>query len=157
YLFLTVIVKQVTTDIFETSLATKSIYYDRLIVKPSPLNIVLWNANVETANGYWLGDYSYFDKSAITYKFFPRGEHRIEAIRNTETIKKLIEISEGWYVITSQNGKLFINDLRFGLLNDDDKNPEFVFSYEIINNNGQITARESDNKGKREGMEVLKK
>ncbi len=157
YLFLTVIVKQVTTDIFETSLATKSIYYDRLIVKPAPLNIILWNANIETAEGYWLGDYSYFDTSPIRYTFYPRGEDKIAHIKDSETIKKLIRISEGWYVITKRGDKLFFNDLRFGLLNDDVKNPEFVFSYEIIDHNGTITARESDNKGGREGMQVLKK
>ena len=153
YLFLTVIVKQVTTDIFETSLSTKAIYYDRMIVKPSPFNIILWNANIATAEGYWLADFSYFDKTRISYTFHPHGKQLLGNFQNDPAVQQLKRISEGWYTIIERNDKLYFNDLRFGMLN---KN-EFAFSYELTINRGKVTAREVENKGRREGVQLIKK
>ena len=156
YLFFTVIVKQVTTDVFETSLATKDINYDRLIVKPSPFNIILWNANVATADGYWLGDFSWFDSEPIHYRFYPHGKQYLAPYAENETIRQLIRISEGWYVVTKKDGTLYFNDLRFGLLNDDPKNPQFTFSYKVSETDGQLTATEVE-KSPRDGKAMLKK
>lgn len=157
YLTFTVCVQYSTKVRFESSLKQRGISYDRLIVKPSPFNIILWNANVATANGYWLGDYSYFDHSPISYRFYPHNRHLIGDIAEDKTIRQLIHISEGWYIITERDGKLYFNDLRFGLINDDIKNPEFAFSYEIINDGTNISAREVDNKGRREGVKLLQR
>lgn len=157
YLCLTVIVQQICIGKFEKSLEDKQIRYGRLIVKPSPFNIVLWNANVETPDGYWLGEYSFFDTSPIRYEFYPNRNDLIAHIENDKTITQLKRISEGWYIITTKKGKLYFNDLRFGMLNDDPKNPEFSFSYELRNNNGKISAHEVDNKGRREGVKLLKR
>jgi inner membrane protein len=68
----------------------------------------------------------------------------------------LIVISEGWYVITKQNDKLYFNDLRFGLLNDDREHPIFAFSYEIIDRNGEVSAEEVS-KSKRDGILLLRR
>lgn len=157
YLLLTVGIKFTAGQIFKNSLATNNITYERLIVKPSPFNTILWNANVETPQGYWLGDYSFFDSSPITYNFYPNGKEHLAAIKDDEKVKQLIHISEGWFVITKRDGKLFFNDLRFGLLNNDPKHPEFAFSYELTIENGKVTARESENKTRREGLALLKR
>jgi inner membrane protein len=156
YLMLAVLVKLNTVGVFERSLATADIDYKRLIVKPAPLNIVLWNANIETPDGYWLGDYSYFDKSPIEYHFFPRQEHLLGELKDDELIRQLVRICEGWYVITQKDGKLYFNDLRFGLLNNDFRHPEFVFSYEIASRDGVVSVSEVE-KTRRDGKEMFRR
>lgn len=142
YLMLATAVKLNSAGIFEQSLEQNGMTYKRLIVKPSPLNIILWNANIETDLGYWLADYSYFDRSAIRYDFYPKGDQFLGDLKNSDVIRQLARISEGWYIITKRDGKIFFNDLRFGMLNDDPQNPQFVFSYEISVQNGKVTAIE---------------
>src|SRR5690606_6706179 len=48
-------------QVFEQALDAQQIGYDELIVKPSPFNIILWNAHVKSREGFYLGDYSFFD------------------------------------------------------------------------------------------------
>lgn len=142
YLMLATAVKLNSVGIFERSMEQNGMAYTRLIVKPSPLNIILWNANIETDHGYWLADYSYFDRSAIRYDFYPKGDELLGDLRESDVIRQLVRISEGWYVITKRDGKVYFNDLRFGMLNDNPQNPQFVFSYEISTQNGKVTAIE---------------
>lgn len=155
YLLLSVVAKNVAEAKFEASLKSQNIKYHRIIVKPAPLNIVLWNANVQTTDGYLLADYSFFDTSPISFDFIPSGIQHISEIKNAEIISRLRKIADDWFVITLEGDKRFFNDLRFGMLNDDVSNPEFIFKYEIITNGKYIRAIESDNKGKREGKEIV--
>lgn len=59
-----------------------------------------------------------------------------------DKIQRLINISNGWFTITQKEGKLFFNDLRFGVLDGDAERPNFVFSYHILTENGGIEIRE---------------
>ena len=157
YLLLSVVAKNVAQLHFEKALTREDIKYEQIIVKPSPLNIILWNANIKTDDGYFLADYSFFDHSPITFDYFDSGEEYITDIEDSEIINRLKKISEGWYVISVDGNKTYFNDLRFGLLNDDVKNPEFVFKYEILNKRGELYAIEADNKGKKEGKKILQR
>lgn len=157
YLLLSVIAKNFAQYHFEKALTANQIEYQQLIVKPSPLNTILWNANIKTNEGYFLADYSFFDHSPITFNFFPSGEQHIADIENTEIINRLKKISEGWYIITVEDERRYFNDLRFGMLNEDVNNPEFVFKYEILDDGKKIYAIEADNKGKKEGKKVLQR
>lgn len=155
YLLLSVLSKNVAEYKFESALERQNISYSRIIVKPAPLNIILWNANVETADGYLLADYSYFDRSPIAFDFIPSGVTHIADLQNSNTISRLKNIAENWFVITKEGEKRFFNDLRFGMLNNDVKNPEFIFKYELIPDGNDIRAIESENKGRDEGAEIL--
>lgn len=157
YLFLTLVFQQIALTKFENALEIQKLTYDEIIVKPAPLTTILWNVNVSVPGGYLLGDYSFFDTSPVTFDFYPQDADKLEAIRNSETVRRLIKISEGWYTITDRNGKLYFNDLRFGMINDDPKNPQFVFSYELLVQDGNVTAKEVEDKGQREGAELLKR
>jgi inner membrane protein len=42
----------------------------------------------------------------------------------------MVKISKGWYIITEEDGQLYFNDLRFGLLGLD-SDSDFVFKYHI--------------------------
>lgn len=155
YLLLTVVVQQIVTSKFETQLTQENITYTRKIVKPSPMNIILWNAVIETDNGYYLGDYSFFDSQPISFDFYPKNEELISDIQNEKVIRQLQWISEDWFVITEIGERLYFNDMRFGMLNSDRKNPEFSFSYELIRENNSVQAIEVANKSRGRAKELL--
>ena len=152
YLFLTVFVQQITTNKFQEALAQNDIVHERLAVKPTFFNIILWNATVETQTGYWLGDYSYFDSQPISFRFYSKQHDLISPLKADPTASKLVKISEGWYTISTHNGKMYFNDLRFGLLNSD----HFAFSYEIKIDDKKVSVYEVNNKGNREGIKMMK-
>jgi inner membrane protein len=57
----------------------------------------------------------------------------------------LIKISEGWYTIEEKEGKLLLNDLRFGQssVNAANNNADFIFSFELLyDENGEFQAIE---------------
>jgi inner membrane protein len=156
YLMLTVLVQQVVRLKFEDALKRNNIEYTRKIVKPSPFNIILWNTVVETEKGYYIGDYSFFDSQPIGFDFYPKQEELIAEIESAKVIGQLQWISEGWWLITEKEGKLFLNDIRFGLLSADRKNPEFAFSYELIGRGDSVQAVEVTNKSKGRAKQLLR-
>ncbi len=157
YLLLTCILKLIAVNKFEKALKQQNIAYQELIVKPTAFNTILWNANIATDDGYYLGDYSFFDSQTINYAFYPKNKALEKKLANTEDFQKLKKISEGWYLITEENNTLYFNDLRFGLLNDDPKNTQFAFSYMFVaDNNGKFIAKEVP-KAKRDGKALLNK
>ncbi|MFK7832700.1 MAG: metal-dependent hydrolase [Winogradskyella sp.] len=132
YLGFTFILKDVAFTKFEDALLTQSIAYNQIDTRPSPLNTILWNANIETENDYLLGTYSFFDSKEITFETYPKNHHLLGNLSNNEKVQRMIAISEGWYTITKTNGKVYYNDLRFGLLSLEPQSEEFVFKFEII-------------------------
>lgn len=156
YLLVTVLVQQVVKSKFESQLTKENIEYTRKIVKPSPFNIILWNTIIETENGYYLGDYSFFDSQPISFDFYPKNEKLIKNIENEKVIQQLQWISEGWWLINQKENQLFLNDIRFGLLSTNDKqNPEFSFSYELMQENNTVNAIEVTNKQKGRAKELV--
>jgi len=157
YLLLTCILKLFALQQFETALQNQNLAYQELIVKPTAFNCILWNANVATTKGYYLADYSLFDSQSIRFTFYTKNEELEEKLVNSDDFQRLKKISEGWYLVTEHNNRLFFNDLRFGLLNDQPKNPQFAFSYEFVNEaHGTLVAHEVP-KAKRDGKALLKK
>ncbi len=156
YLLLTLVFQQIALSNFKNALKDSGVNYESIIVKPAPLTTILWSANVAVPGGYLLADYSFFDSSPIKFDYYPQNAPYLGLLRESEAVQRLIKISEGWYVITKRDDKLYFNDLRFGTLENDPQNPTFVFSYELIDDGETVTAREVD-KGQREGLELLKR
>lgn len=156
YLLITLLLKGITYYKFRQALLDAKIEYAQMETKPSPFNTILWTANVETADAYLIGDYSFFDSQSITFKAYPKNHQLLGSLSGIKTVNQLIAISEGWYTISEKGGKLYFNDLRFGLLNPDENNPQFAFSYELLPENGALTVREVP-KSKKDGMLLLQK
>jgi inner membrane protein len=116
---------------FENALQTQNITYEQIDTRPSPLNTILWSANIETNDAYLLGNYSFFDTQDITFEAYPKNHELLGNLIENKKVKRMIAISEGWYTITKTNDKLYFNDLRFGLLSVTPQSQEFVFKYEI--------------------------
>jgi inner membrane protein len=131
YLALTFLLKSFASIKFEAALKTQNIAYEQIDTRPSPLNTILWSANIETKDTYLLGSYSFFDTNDIRFETYPKNHELLGTLIENEKIKRMISISQGWYTITRTNDKLYFNDLRFGLFNLEPQSQDFVFKYLI--------------------------
>jgi len=156
YLLLTIAFKFVSYTVFKNSLKEQHINYTNIIIKPTALNSILWVANVDTADSYLMGYYSLMDKDKkIEFTSYPKNHELLGDLKDNPKVKRLIAVSESWYTITIVEGKLYLNDLRFGLLSMKPNEDRFVFSFllEYIDNELVI----SENKKKIEdGQEIIK-
>lgn len=156
YLALTFLLKTSATQTFETALQNQNINYEDIDARPSALNTVLWNANIKTKDYYLLGDYSFFDTQPIEFEIYPKNHHLLGNLIEDKKVKRMIKISKGWFSIVERDGKLYYNDLRFGLLNLEKGSQDFVFQYRIdVDKNKRVTFTEVE-KNPRDGKKLLK-
>lgn len=157
YLMLTLVLQAAAKHQFVARLGELNLDYTEVSVRPAPLNTILWNANISTTDGYYLGEYSFFDSQPITFDFYKRNSELIQGYENDQMIVRLKRMSNGWYTISESDGNLYFNDMRFGLLNEDTDNPEFVFRYLLNFENGKVTATEAESPGRSEPGKLLKR
>lgn len=146
YLLLSLGLKGLAYQEFKTALKDQHIEYRQLETKPSPFNTILWTANVEVEDAYWIGDYSFFDSNPIEFERYSKNHQLLGDLRFHEKIQRLIDISNGWFVITEKDGELFFNDLRFGVLDSSAERSTFVFSYHIVMGAEGIEIKEVERK-----------
>lgn len=156
YLALTFLLKWLAYQKFETALKNKQIEYTQLDTRPSPMNTVLWSANVETKDAYLLGNYSFFDTQPISFVSYPKNHELLGELIENEKVQRMIRISEGWYIITKENGQLYFNDLRFGLLSFTPKSQDFVFKYRIDTDSAGEVRFTEERKVTRDGKKLMK-
>jgi len=155
YLLLSCGLKLVALHQFENALHQQNITFTEIIVKPTAFNTLLWNANVAVSEGYLIADYSFFDSQPIQFKSYKTNTKVQKAISESTYFKQLVLISEDWYIVTQHNNTIYFNDLRFGLLNTNPKQPQFAFSYAFnANPDGTYTVVEVP-KLKREGKVLV--
>lgn len=143
YLGITLILKGIAFIKFQNALENQQIEYSELDTRPSPLNTILWSANVDTKDYYLLGNYSFFDSKPISFEKYPKNHKLLGDLINHKKVQQMIKISKGWFTITKKEGKLYYNDLRFGLLNLQPNSQDFVFQFLIEKHiNGNITFTE---------------
>lgn len=146
YMLLTLILKGITYQKFTKALQQQNIQYSEIETKPSPFNTILWTANVDTKDAYLIGHYSFFDAQPIQFTAYPKNHEWLEDLKDEENVQRLIKITKGWYTITKENEKLYLNDLRFGLLGFSPSAKNFTFSFQLDKKNGEviITEKEKD-------------
>ena len=145
YLGATLVNKQWMTAQFERGLASRGIDHQRLFVKPTMFNNLLWRAIAETGDGYWVGFYSPRDP-AIPADFihFARHDHLLDGHREAPVVRDLVKVSDGYYQVVDQAGELYFRDLRYGQafewLRDDRPH---VFTYRLIREDGRVVDMET--------------
>ena len=157
YLLIACGIKLFVLNKFENALQNQNISYREIIVKPTAFNTILWNANVKTNEGYLLADYSLLDSKDISFTLYKNNKEAGKQISNTKEYAQLVAISEGWHIVSRYENRIYFNDLRFGLLNDNPNAPQFAFSYEFVpNGDGTFKVKEVP-KAKRDGRLLLRK
>ncbi len=155
YLALTFLLKWLAYAQFESALKEQNIEYTQLDTRPSPMNTILWSANVETDDAYLLGNYSFFDTQPITFETYPKNHELLGNLSENEKVQRMIHISEGWYTISIEGEQLYFNDLRFGLMSLEPNSQNFVFRYKInVDKSGDVEFAEEP-KDTRDGIKML--
>jgi len=132
YMVLTLIFKWITFNQFENALDRQNIVYEKMSTRPTPLNAVLWTANVETEDAYYMGFRSIFDKTdSVNFARIEKNHEWISHLMDEQDIHRLIALSQGEWAITKTDTCWLFNDLRFGQMNEPSSDGEFVFSYAI--------------------------
>ncbi|CAL65053.1 metal-dependent hydrolase [Christiangramia forsetii] len=143
-LIITIGLKIYTFQKFENALEAQNIEYHRIDTRPTPLNTILWTANIETEEAFLIGNYSVFDTQPISFYSVPKNYKLAEEIEDDPNLHRLIQISEGWYTFSKENGNLYFNDLRFGKMDIEDPAAPFIFSYKLSEENGELIATETE-------------
>ncbi len=144
YMIITLVAQHIASTRFSTSLENQHIKYNEIQTRPTPLNSILWTANVETDDSFLIGYYSLLDKNDhIEFSAFPKNHSLLGEMKNDPLIPRLIKLSEGWYTIEKLEDHIYFNDLRFGTLGIGNQAKRFVFSYELYyDENGKLIAKE---------------
>lgn len=148
YLLTSFALKTSASHAFKEALENQNIEYLQIDTRPSALNTILWNANVDAEEHYLLANYSFFDTKPIKFQVYKKNHHLLGNLKNHEKVKRMIKISKGWFTIIEKNGTLYYNDLRFGLLNMEEGSQDFVFQYKIESHNGEVTFTEVEKTGR---------
>lgn len=146
YLLVSLVLKGIAFQEFKESLDTQNISYLKIETRPSPMNTILWNANIEVEEAYLIGDYSFFDQHPIRFQRYPKNHGLLGDFAKHPKVQGLIAISNGWYTISKKEGVLVFNDLRFGKLNPYKESAPFVFSYELIETKNGLQVKELEKK-----------
>jgi inner membrane protein len=149
YLVLTLILKGLAYQKFTKELALQEINYKVINTKPTPLNTMLWSANVATENSYLIGYASFLDKNPIHFSEYPKNHELLGNLAKHPKMKRMIAISKGWYTVNKKEGQLYFNDLRFGALSTQPNASNFVFKYkiEVASNGTPFFIEETKEKG----------
>jgi inner membrane protein len=131
YLVITLILKSISYKHFTKQLDKQHIVYNEIATKPTPLNTILWTANVATKEAFLIGHYSLFDKSTVEFSSYPKNHYLLGDLIHHPKTKRMITISKGWYTINKIDDVLYFNDLRFGTLSLQPNAENFVFKYKI--------------------------
>ncbi|GGG34118.1 membrane protein [Dokdonia pacifica] len=142
YLVVTLFLKWAAHTQITEALEEQQIAYSKVSTRPAPMNTILWNANVDAGDHYLIGDYSFFDSKPVSFTAYPKKREASKELASRDEVQRLINISEGWYILEQENGQWIYNDLRFGLISIDPARPQFVFRYVLEEKEGVITATE---------------
>jgi len=143
YLLLTLLLKGITFLKFESALEEQHIAYTEIETKPAPLQTILWTANIETEDAFLIGYYSLFDSQTINFGIHPKNHQLLGNLAENDKIKRLMQLTNGFYTITQTEGELYFNDLRFGTLSVDPNNQQYVFSFLLEGDKENLTITEN--------------
>jgi len=142
YMLLTFVSKGIGFGKFEDALDAENISYIEMDTRPTPLNTILWNAQVETKTGYKMGYYSFFDSKEITFSpEFIKNHHLLEPYKDQKVVKQLKQIAAGWYLVEqAKQDTLLFTDIRFGQFGFEEDSP-FFWKYKLwMNDKGIMEA-----------------
>jgi inner membrane protein len=142
YMLLTLVFKVITFYKFENALKNQNIAYSEIQTKPSPFNTILWTAHVETEDAFLIGDYSFFDSQPIQFYSNPKNHEALGNLSEDEKVKRLIDITQGWYTISEKEDGIYLNDLRFGKMSVDQSVEKYAFSFLIEKENDKVKITE---------------
>jgi inner membrane protein len=133
YMALTLVTKSIAHTRIEDSLVRQDIAYNTISTRPAPFNTILWTANVDRGDHYALAYHSMLDtKPEVEFVHVARNLALLGPWADHDKVRRLVQLTEGNYVIQMRNDTLLFCDLRFGQIGEPAPDKPFVFSYALI-------------------------
>lgn len=137
YLMLSVWIKShIDAHVRQSSLFGK-VHPTRYFSTPMPFTNLGWYLIAEVPEGFYIGYRSVFQKEADTrFVFVDRAEKSLQDFSNRDEVSRLKTFSDGYWLITKDQDKIFLADLRFGIRpgwksSDALSAADFVFRYHL--------------------------
>ena len=143
YLLLSLVLKGIAYKAFTANLAKQNITYEEIDIRPAPFSTLLWTANIDAGDTYLIGNYSFFDTKPVRFQSHLKNHEALGDLITDDKVLRLINITEGWYTVTSTNEGMFFNDLRFGLMSLDADEEKFAFSYKLVQTTNGLEVKET--------------
>lgn len=147
YMIFTLYNKVRVDGIFERSLHRENIASQRYMTSPTIFNNILWQGIAEGDTAYYHGMYSILDArpEIDTFARIPKNHHWLAPYADERPVQVLQWFSDGYYhVLRREDGRLQINDLRFGSMTGRfDRESDFVFGFILEEKDGKLTASSS--------------
>lgn len=141
YLLLTVVNHFNVDRVMVDSIKAEKIEASRHLVAPTIFNNILWSGTVQgQQDDFWFSRYSLLDSERRFEKFKPiAGNH--DLLRNYQDTRELRILN--WFTkgyigyLPAGDGKVQVNDLRFGLLGDNPDDPNQYIFHWIVDTTAQ--------------------
>lgn len=141
--------KHKVNQIVENTIAQEGISHSRYMTSPTILNNLLWTTTIESDSVFYQGQYSFFDEDdKFDLVSIPKNHDLLTPKKSDHTIETLKWFSNNYFgVMKRKDGKLQINDLRYGsfsgLAKDED---DFIFRF-VVNKNQDGDYKLSNSEG----------
>ncbi|MDZ7846924.1 MAG: hypothetical protein U5L96_09205 [Owenweeksia sp.] len=159
YLAFTVVNKLRVNEVFERAFAKQEMNLIRYETRPTPLQNMLWAANAESAEAFYMGFHSFFDDNQnIEFQRFEKNQKLPPKVAKDPKIRKLKKLTKGWYNLeVLGHNRWALHDFRFGQLGGyQAEGGDFVFSYEIrLTRKGDVIVSERETTSAVAGQEIL--
>jgi inner membrane protein len=127
----------------EATLEKEEIVAERYVVGPTILNSILWQGTAETASSYYTGQYSLLDEEPFfKLKEVPKQKERLNGHLQDRDVALLRWFTNDYYnVEQEEDGKLRMNDLRYGQIEVPGRNrPSYIFYFVLEEQDGILRA-----------------
>lgn len=147
YMLFTLYNKQRINYVFESSLKTANVDYNKYITGPTILNNVLWHGAAETDTSIVYGWYSFWDDDKeFDLVHMPKKEYLLDAKPDDRAVNTLRWFSDGMYtVMRKKDGRLQLNDMRYGTFTEEGAlEDRFIFKFILTKNKDGYYDMEED-------------
>ena len=103
------------------------------MITPTIFNNLLWNAVVDTGDGFLLAQHSILDEVPISFHPVAQGHELLHNLDTDETLQVLRWFSAGYFnAVRRDDGSLQLNDLRFGTFSGHGKDADdYIFRFKL--------------------------
>lgn len=147
YFIFTLYNKQKIDTLFESSLQSNHISYDKYMTVPTILNNFLWFTIAKKDDQYYYSYYSIFDQEdTIGPLANVSGNHTLfDPYKEQEVAKCLPWFSNDFYKLSAKDsGKIIYYDLRYGATgNNLDSDDDIIFKFYLRDTNGILSMEKS--------------
>ncbi|MCH1588128.1 MAG: metal-dependent hydrolase [Flavobacteriales bacterium] len=133
YLTLTVVNHQRVQRTFSEALEAQGRAHVDFMITPTIFNNLLWNAVVDTGDGFLLAQHSILDEVPISFHPVAQGHELLHNLDTDETLQVLRWFSAGYFnAVRRDDGSLQLNDLRFGTFSGRGENADdYIFRFKL--------------------------